>query len=501
MLGALLTLALAAPPTHDLSLLGAPRPGPFAHRVALAPVVLTTAAAGGATVSGGPALGLEEVLEAADRAYPTLLAAQADLAAADGDALAAAGGFDPVLRARGYLTPDGMGPYPQVRIDGALHGVIPGTGVTGFAGYRIGQPLSATGIQSYYRERETYPAGEIKAGVIAPLLRNLLIDSRRAAVARTELGQDGARQAQALQRLDVLRGAAFRYWDWVAAGLRREVARDLLRIAEVRDQQLAIRVKTGDVPFFDQLDNQRAVAQRQSFAVQTQRGVEQTSFELALFLRNAEGAPTQPVDDRLPGRIPDPDPTFGDDASIDEALARRPDVQRLLVQQRQQQIDLLVQRQGLWPVFDLGLTVSQDLGTRAGTADPKLNITEFEFSALLEVPLLYRQPLGRIRAVEAGLTRIAAQLQLARDRVAAEVKDTRSALAAARQRVTYTRQEVEVARRLEAGERQKFELGDSTLLFVNIRETQSAEARLREIDALSDYQKAVAAFRAAIAAP
>lgn len=201
----------------------------------------------------------------------------------------------------------------------------------------------------------------------------------------------------------------------------------------------------------------------------------------------------------MPQRLPDPDPEFGNDASLDEALARRPDVQRLIVQQRQQQIELALQKNQLWPALDVGLVFSQDLGSNPGTADPKLGKPEFEFSAVLDVPILYRAPIGRIRAVEAGLSKLEAQLRLAKDRVAADVKDARSALEAARERVKFTRQEVEVASKLEAGERQKFELGDSNLLFVNLRETQSAEAKLREIDALLDWHRAVASFRAAVA--
>jgi outer membrane protein TolC len=388
-----------------------------------------------------------------------------------------------------------------VRVDSAVEGAVPGTPLSLFGGYRIGQPLSASGIQPYYRERETYPAGELRAGLSVPVWRNLLIDRRRATITRAELGQDSARQGQALQRIEVLRLAAVRYFEWVAAGMRHQVASELLAIAQLRDQQLSVRVKTGDVPFFDQQDNLRAVAQRQALKAQTQRGIEQASFELALFLRDAEGAPTQPTPGQLPSSLPNPDPTFGDDATLEDALNRRPDVQRLIVQKRQQQVEVSLQQNQLWPSIDLGLVFSQDLGGRAGTADPKLNIPEFEFSALIDVPLLYRQPLGRIRAAEAGVARIEAQLRLVRDRVAADLKDARSALDAARARVRFTLQEVDVARKLEAGERQKFELGDSNLLFVNLRETQTAEAQLREIDALLDYHRAVAAFRAAIADP
>jgi outer membrane protein TolC len=502
MIGGVVVAVLLGAPTEP-ALVGAPGPGAVAHRVALVPSGSLVAAAPvrePAPATGGP-LDLEAVLAAADRAYPTLLGARADLAAADAEALTAEGGFDPALKARAFLTPDRLGPYPQVRVDSAVEGAIPGTGVTAFAGYRIGQPLSTIGIQAYYRERETYPAGEVRAGVTAPLLRNLWIDRRRANISRAALGQEGAKEAQTVLRLEIARAAAFRYWDWVAAGRRREVARDLLRIARDRDRQLAVRVKSGDAPFFDQQDNLRAVAQREALLVQTQRGVEQASFELALFLRDDQGAPVQPDDARLPEALPEPDPRFGDDASLEEALSRRPDVRRLVVQHRQQEIELALQKNQLWPALDVGLVFSQDLGRNPGTADPKLGQAEVEFLALLDVPLLYRAPQGRIRSAEAALTKLDAQLRLARDRVAADVKDARSALTAARERIGFARKEVEVALRLEQGERQRFELGDSTLLFVNLREQQTAEAKLREIDALLDYHRAVASFRAAVAAP
>jgi outer membrane protein TolC len=491
-------------PLAEPSLVPVPGAGPLFHRVALAPAGILLPSAGGALASTDGALELPQVLAAADRAFPTVAAAIADVVAADAEALAAQGGFDPVLRGRAFLTPPGLGAYPQIRSDLTLDIPIPATGVNAFAGYRFGAPLgndkngNPNQVQSYYQERLTFLLGEVRAGVSVPLLRNLWIDRRRATVQRTELGQEAAKQAETLQRIEIARLAAFRYWDWVAAGMRREVARDLLRIARDRDRQLATRVKTGDVPLFDQQDNLRAVAQRESLVVQAQRQVEQTRFELSLYWRSDDGQPQQPTDEQMPRGIPTPDPSFGDGATIDDALARRPDLRRLVIQQRQQEIELSLQKNQLFPLIDLGAIVTQDFGP-VGTADPKLATTEVEFGAIIDVPLLYRLPRGRIQAAEAQLSRLEAQLQLLRDRVGVDVKDALSALAAARERVKFTRQEVDVAQKLEAGERQKFELGDSNLLFVNIRETQTAEARLREIDALTDYHRAVASFRAAMA--
>ncbi|MDX2012564.1 MAG: TolC family protein [Myxococcaceae bacterium] len=491
-------------PLAEPSLVPVPGAGPLLHKVALTPASVLMPSAGGALGNVDGSLSLTQVLSAADRAFPSVAAALADVAAADAEAMAAWGGFDPVVRGRGLLTPPEWGPYPQFRSDVVVDLPIPGTPVNVFGGYRFGVPLGTDKsgnpnlIQPYYQERLTFLLGEVRGGVNVPVLRNLFIDRRRASIQRSELGQEAARQAEALQRIEVARLAAFRYWDWVAAGMRREVARDLLRIARDRDRQLATRVRTGDVPLFDQQDNLRAVAQRESLVVQAQRQVEQTRFELSLYWRDGDGQPVQVGDTFMPKSIPDPDPTFGDGAVIDEAIARRPDLRRLVIQQQQQRIELSLQRNQLLPAVDLGAVITKDLGT-AGTADPKLEKLEVEFGAVIEVPILYRLARGRIDVAQAQLARIEAQLQLLRDRVGVDVTDALSALKAARERVQFTRKEVDVAQKLEAGERQKFELGDSNLLFVNIRETQTAEARLREIDALTDYHRAVASFRAAMA--
>jgi cobalt-zinc-cadmium efflux system outer membrane protein len=457
-------------------------------------LALALSAADAPLVAAGP-LTLREVLTSADEVFPSIVATRADVDAAEGERLAAAGGFDPAWRTRAFGAP--IGGYPQVRLDSVVEVPTPLWGATFFAGYRWGSGK----IQDYYRERETLSAGEVRAGVAVPILRNGPIDRRRAALARAELGQKLAGLSLEQQRLEVSRLAAFRYWDWVAAGRRRELARALLQLARDRDVQLDRRARAGDVPVFDRQDNQRALAQREALLVQAQRGIEQAAFELSLYLRDKDGNPVDPGEARLPTALPDPDPAMRERADVDAALSRRPDVQRLLTQRKQQVIELDLQQNQLLPALDLGATYTQDLGQTQRPELEPLAKPEIEFNALLDVPLLYRAPLGRIQAARAALSKLDAQLRLARDRVAVDVRDALSALDAASGRVTWTRQELEVAMQLEKGERTRFDLGDSTLLFVNLREQATAEARLREIDALTDFQKAAASLRLSLALP
>lgn len=438
-------------------------------------------------------LSLPEVLRSADELYPSIAASRAEVDAAQGEQLSAQGGFDPTWRTRFFTSP--LSGYPQTRLDSVVEVPTPLWGTSFFAGYRYG----AGKIPDYYRERETLSGGELRAGAVVPLLRNGPIDRRRANLARAELGRQLAGLSLDQQRLELARLAAFRYWDWVAAGQRRELARALLRLARDRDAQLSARAQAGEVPVFDRQDNQRALAQREAVLVQAQRGVEQASFELSLFLRDDAGQPLQPDEARLPRSFPEPDRSLREGASLEEALTRRPEVKRLLAQKEQQEVELAFQKNQLLPGLDVGVAYTQDLGTTPRPELEPLGKPELEVSAVLDVPLLFRAPLGRIQSARAGVTRLDAQLQLARDRVAVDVRDALSALGAAEERITFTRREVAVSVELERGERTRFELGDSTLLFVNLREQAAAEARAREIDALADFHKAAASLRAALA--
>jgi outer membrane protein TolC len=166
----------------------------------------------------------------------------------------------------------------------------------------------------------------------------------------------------------------------------------------------------------------------------------------------------------------------------------------LALQREQASIDLAWARNQSRPAIDLQLSVSRDLGDGAAYRRP----TEFEAGILIDIPLQTRVADGRADAAYASVVKTTAQEQMARDRIVADVRDARSEVEAARQRIKIAREELALARQLEAFERRRFDLGDSTLLIVNLREQAAAEAAMREIDALGDYQRALASLRSSM---
>jgi outer membrane protein TolC len=447
-----------------------------------------------AAADGPGQLELDEVLASVDKHYPLLRAAGQERAIAEGELRSANGSaFDPswVTRAQGQP----VGYYGQWQVDSTVTQYTPVWGATAFVGYRFGDDMPL-----YYGDRLTKQAGEIRGGVTVPVWRNGPTDRRRSNIWKAEAGIDAAGLSVEQQRLLYGRDASFRYWDWVSAARKREIAEALLAIAVQRDAQVAARAAAGDVPTIERTDNSRLIVQRQGLVAATERDLQKAAIELSLYLRDDAGKPLVPDVSRAPRSFPEPVPI---DAHVvqrdaDAALARRPEVRRLDALGKQQDLELEYARNQKAPAIDVFVTGSYDLGD-SRVARPDLDKPVVAAGVLVDIPILNRAADGRSKAAEAAKTRIAEQRRFASDRIRADVQDATSALEAARLRAAVARREVDLARQLEDAERTRFDAGDSSLLIVNLREQASAEARAREVDALADYAKARAAYRAATA--
>ncbi|HEY6556789.1 MAG TPA: TolC family protein, partial [Polyangiaceae bacterium] len=254
----------------------------------------------------------------------------------------------------------------------------------------------------------------------------------------------------------------------------------------------------GDLPRVERTDNARALEQRKAQVAQAQRGLEQAAIELGLFVRDRDGRPYPPSVARLPKNFPEPLVTPGEmnPADFSLAQAQRPEARRFQLQLRQQRIELDWAENQLAPAIDLQLAGSRDLGRRL-PGRPDLSQSVLEVSLLVEVPLQTRLMKGRADVASAMAKRLHHQQEFARDRIDADVRDAHSGIRRALERIEAARREVKLAVELEKAERKRFEYGDSHLLIVNIREQQTAEAELREVDALLDYFRAAADVKAA----
>jgi outer membrane protein TolC len=436
-------------------------------------------------------LRLEEVLESVDRHYPPLLAALQDRVLATADVLVATGRFDLSIKS-GYEG-DYLGKYRNDVYRAGVEQATQFQGMTYFAGYQLGRGEFA----SYDGKLQTDLGGEYKAGVRVPLFRDRSIDARRADLQKALIGRRVADLGVDQQRLVILQLATRRYYDWLAAGQRFNVAKTVLQVAEQRDGQLREAARLGQIPAVDVTDNQRAILTRRAQLIEAERALQQAAIELSLFYRDASGAPVLPGPERLPASFPAArdidEQRLKDD--IELALKRRPEIQRFREQRNQVEVDRKLAQNQLLPNVDFSLSFTSQLGERRVGRGPNDLIAALVF----DLPAQRRVAKGRDLSALARIEQFDQRERFARDQVEAEVRDAYSALKTAYDRARVLREEVEVARQLEVAERVRFELGEGNLFLVNLREQATYETELREVAALTEYFRALALYEFAIA--
>ncbi len=435
---------------------------------------------------------LYDVVSSVHGSFPLLEVAYLENQVAGGNQIAAWGSFDKTLYANSLNQP--LGFYQTYRQRLGFVQPLYGGGEY-FAGYRVGRGE----FEPWYKERQTDQGGEFHVGVRVPLGRNRDIDARRAQLWRANYEVQRVQPEIRVQLIRFVRDATVAYWTWVATARQYEVIEDVLELALRRNAQIKRQVEEGDIDPPNLDDNLRAIADRRAELVDRDRQLQQAAIALSLFLRDAQGRPALPTAGRIADfpsleRLADPDL----EADIQAALSSRPELAALDAVVNQVNVDLAEARNDLLPNVDAQVYGSQDVGV---PATPLRDKSRFELEAGLafEMPVQRRRAIGKMQAARGKLMQLSAERRFIQDTIVADVQQAYAAVVAAAEQLVQARENKRLAEYLAEVERRSFQLGQSDLLAVFLREQIAVEAADQEIAALRAYFIARADYAAALA--
>jgi outer membrane protein TolC len=299
--------------------------------------------------------------------------------------------------------------------------------------------------------------------------------------------------------INTIRDATITYWVWVAAGQQYRIGEAALELAERRNQQIKRRVETGDLAEPSLADNRRAIIQRRGKLIDLERKLIQSAVKLSLFLRTDAAVPYTPSFEELSYF---PDVIAYDESQvindITYAVRNRPELVALDTLARRVQVDLAEAYNDTLPTLDAISNISQDVGERTSSKGDKSEF-ELEIGLEFEMPVQRRKGFGKMRSARAKINQIAAKRQFTVEKISTEVQNAAAALDAAYERVQAITDAVEISEKLAAIERRKFELGESDLLAVFLREQIAIEAASDLMVAKLEYFIARADYTAALA--
>ena len=469
---------------------------------------------------------LDEAVALALENYEGISIERESLVAAEAGMTGAKGAYDPLLDLRGGWL------QSRQPVNSAFSGATGGESAPEIeaadAGAALLQLLPTGGAVSVRAtaSRETTdgafallsPAYFTQVGVELrqPLLRDRAVDAARTGLSVTASERDRARASLRRETADSVAAVETAYWRLSGVRLAVAVREEAVRLAEEQLSETRLRIEGGALPE-NEIAQPRAELERRSGELyESREEVSRADNTLKILILDGTDVdrwsePIVPADDVRPDVVP-VDLT----ASIDRALASRPELAAAEADLERQRAQSRFARDGVRPVLDL--VVSYDRFGMAGSRNPAAaaipglptevpenlqgglgrsfaTLGDGEFDDV-RAAVVFQIPIGNraARAAEAGARSAErqAQAELARVRklVLAEVLDAAAALETAGQRIEASRSAREAAEVQLSSEQERYAVGLSTNFLVLTRQNDLSSARLDEIEALIDYRNA-----------
>ncbi len=351
----------------------------------------------------------------------------------------------------------------------------PIVGVPGISGLAAGTVAVIPDAHLFYNQQQMIFGGEF------PLLRGFMVNEEYADFQKAELAGPQAEIAVAQKRQDLYLAGAVQYWDWQVAVKQAEMVKRALTVAEERFVQVQGMAKGGKVAPLDVIEVNQEVQARREAAIAAQRNVEYEQYKLSLFLWE-NGEPVTPRPEWAPEfQGETPLPTEQDIASYKvEAKEDRPEVRDLYVEAKMNNIDIKLAKNKLLPKLNF------DGGRTSAPADWIVG-AGYRYGMQFEMSLFQREARGKVLYAEADQQQLAFKQLYAEQQVSIDVDNWLSAIVRARDRVKAATEALRLAKTLEEGERTRFNMGATTVLFVNLRERNVVESAYELYRAQADY--------------
>ncbi len=432
-------------------------------------------------------LTLQAVLTRVEEGHPLLRGSQTEKMVARGKLLSALGKFEPNLVndwELERLVKDGK--TRSVGFNDTFVEMRHPWGVKGFAGFRAG--IGDVEVADLAINTSNQPL----LGIALPLLRGFITNPDHAELQKSSLADRQAELEIQQTRQDLYLGAASQYWSWVAARKFMDIQKKAVVVAEARVDQLTKQAKEGARAQFDVIEASQEVQRRRDGLIQAERLVEQELYKLALFLWD---------DNKLviPERViapPFPSVNPGGKFSAvqrekEQALTLRPEVQLVKLEAEFNHIDLEVAENNFLP----NLTIEAQPSRKP--EDFVLGLG-YRFGAQMSFPFLQREARGDQLQMEGKAQRLKLLEHYRLRQVAMDVANAESAISRSQERIEVSKEAFQFSKELEKGERTRFKMGATSLLFVNLRERNVLQAAEGWLTAMADYQKALALYQWAI---
>ena len=374
--------------------------------------------------------------------------------------------------------------------------------------------MNRTSSNSFLNTYNPSYSGRITYSVTQHLLQNRTRVVNLRQILQSQNNEKISEAQFEIQLINLLVSAQKAYWDLVFSNEDLKVKQDSLKLAEKTLEENKARVEIGTMAPIDVVQTQADVASRRELVVVSTGAVTLSEDQVkklisgesdpSLFLIRLKTleSPRKPLDSQLPPLA----------EAVKIAIENRPELRQARLDEENRDLDVQYTRNQKLPIFDVGLTFNQNGTGGTQTVRPSFGDTSVQNT----IPGGLGDALGQLfgynykgygltfnvviplknHAAEADYSRAINERKLADAKINGTLQnilsEVRTALVQAdtnRSRIETAQTARELAELKYTAEKDKYDLGVSTLRFVLEEQRNAAQAQSNELQAVVNYTK------------
>lgn len=338
-------------------------------------------------------------------------------------------------------------------------------------------------------EHNTPNAGLYYAGVSLPLGKGLFIDQRRAELRKAQIYTEITELEKRLMLNDLFYEAGKAYWEWYRAYHQVIIYREALELSKTRLEAVKQSVVLGDRPAMDTLENGIQVQNRKLSLQEAELELKNTEAKISIYLWDEGFIPLEPAKGTIPEDLKISISTKSHEyGNLDSLTGLHPELNQYQAKLKSLEIERRWKIEQLKPQLNLkynALNAPVNDNPFAG-----YSINNYTWGLEFSMPLFLRKERGGLNLTKLKMEQT--QLMTSNKMVSLKYKIQ----AAVNEWETLNEQiklyqgTVTDYQKLLNGERQLFQVGESSVFMVNSRELGYINARIKLIDLIGKQQKA-----------
>ncbi len=335
-------------------------------------------------------------------------------------------------------------------------------------------------------ESFTNPEGLWNAGIDITLGKGLFIDQRRADIKQAKFMQSSTLLEQQLVLNQLQFDAALAYFEWQKAFNKKAVYEESVENALIRLKGVRQSVINGDKPAVDTLKAAIQWQDRKLKLEQADVALRNKKVWLNTFLWQDGFIPLE-LDTLVQPLINDSNFAYSPMVNIEPLVNNHPEVLMYNNDIEITRVDYRLKRESLKPTLDLNYY--------ALTSNSSYNVEDYKWGAKFSYPIFTRKERAAVRLYGIKLDQKNTGLTAKKAQIKYKIFSSFNQLTSSNDQVSIQETSTSMYRDLFNSELTLFNIGESSLFMVNIREQNLIESQVKLIDVIYKNQEANAFYK------